>query len=132
MPFFWSVALPAGVSIFHPPVHDDTRMNSFGHRLIPFVKDPVLQPYLEGSRGTRPKRSTSKAGGGGTYVHVRTSTASVLGHISPLVRRARYLPCEVCRPMTRGAMLGVQLERDTAPWPSSAAKSWRYMSVFIY
>ena len=48
-------------------------------------------------------------------MNVGTSTRFGPRSYLPLVRRARYLPCEVCRPMTRGAMLGVQ--------------SWRYSTA---
>lgn len=58
------IALPSGMSIYYPLLHDDTSTNSLGHRLtiFPEDEDPVQQLYLEGLRSTRPKRSASKSG----------------------------------------------------------------------
>ena len=57
------IALPSGMSIYYPPLHDDTSANSLGPRLTTFTEDedPVQQFYLEGLRSTRPKSSTSKS-----------------------------------------------------------------------
>jgi hypothetical protein len=57
------IALPSGMSIYYPPLHDDTSTNSLGPRITTFTEDedPVRQLYLEGLRSTRPKSSTSKS-----------------------------------------------------------------------